>query len=110
MLVKKTFAAYDCEVIEAADGLEAIEIVKRDKPDLIILDINMPELDGTEALKIIRELDFAKETPVMMLTAMASPEVAMQVALLGVNDVIPKPFQREALLEKAMRLIPLQAG
>lgn len=107
LLVKKTFQGYDCEVLEAGDGKEAIDMVQQEKPDLIVMDITMPEMSGTEALKILRSMEVSRQTPVIMLTAMASPQVAMEVALLGVNDVIPKPFDREVLLHKAMRLIPL---
>ncbi|MFQ6137040.1 MAG: response regulator [Candidatus Hydrothermarchaeales archaeon] len=87
------------EVTEASGGKECLEMLKHDKPDLIILDIMMPEVDGWQVLKKIRgdvELDY---TPVIMLTVKPLTDKTFQKRYIErLTDYISKPFTRERLL------------
>jgi len=108
MLLKRLFTPFVCELFEAGDGQEGLEIVNREKPDLIILDYNMPVMDGVTMLRQMREnLEF-KRLPVIMLTAEASPEIIGTVARLGVRDYVTKPFDSDQLLDKVIRVLNLE--
>jgi len=87
------------QVVSAEDGPEAIELAKRGKPDLIILDIMLPSMEGTEVCKILKRESATSSIPVIMLTAKGE-EVDRIVGLeLGADDYITKPFSpREFIL------------
>ena len=108
MMVKRVFRPFQCELFEAADGMEGLEAAITHQPDLIVLDYNMPVMDGVAMLRKMREHDNIKRTPVIMLTAEDSNEVISTVARLGVRDYIIKPFEDENLLSKVARIINLE--
>lgn len=108
MIVTRTFRPYDCVVCEAANGEEGLTAAAREKPDLILLDITMPVMDGVAMLTKLREDPELKATPVIMLTAESGRENVAFVAKLGARDYLVKPFKEEQLLEKAGRIIELQ--
>ncbi len=105
--VLRAFSGFACEVNEAENGQLALDAARLHPPDLIVLDYNMPVMDGLEMLRALRADDALKRTKVIMLTANANPETVAAVARLGVRDYITKPFEAEALLTKAARLIAL---
>lgn len=78
------------EVAEAADGIETLEIVERDVPDLILMDIAMPGMNGIDATKAIRKLR-GREIPIICVTAHGSQYHEIAIAA-GCNDLITKPF------------------
>ena len=89
------------EVITAYDGKEALEKAKKEKPDLILLDILMPKLDGWETLKKLKEDEELKNIPVSMLTALPlTPEDAKEKPIDKIENYIVKPFTKETLLKK----------
>ena len=108
MLLKRVFLPFVCELLEAGDGQEALEVATREKPDLIILDYNMPVMDGVTMLRHLRENEELRKTPVIMLTAEANSEIISTVARLGVRDYITKPFDQDLLLAKVARIVPLE--
>ena len=79
----------------AKDGFEAVEMYKRYQPDLILMDIKMPRMDGLEATRIIRS--YSKEIPVIALTAYAFETDKEQAFEAGCTDLVTKPVSREAL-------------
>ena len=81
----------------ASNGKEAVEKTKNWKPDLILMDMMMPEMDGVTACKIIREQDFTRHIPVLMLTAANTSAERMNAFNYGVDDYIAKPFEVEEL-------------
>ena len=107
LLLARLFRPFACEWLEAANGEEGLAAATREKPDLIILDYNMPVMDGIAMLRKLREHATLKRTPVIMLTADSGPESLATVARLGVRDYVTKPFQEQELLAKAGRIIPL---
>jgi two-component system KDP operon response regulator KdpE len=81
-------------VIEASNGLEAIDRVREDLPDLVLLDVMMPEIDGFEALRIIRE---TSTVPVIMLTVRDDESDKVKGLELGADDYVTKPFSPREL-------------
>lgn len=108
MVLARLFRPFVCELREAANGEEGLAQVAERKPDLIILDYNMPVMDGIAMLRRLREGAETKHIPVIMLTAESGCENIATVARLGVRDYLTKPFQEDQLLAKAGRLIPLR--
>ena len=107
MIVKRTFAPYDCVVCEAANGEEGLTKAAAEKPDLIILDITMPVMDGVAMLIKLKESPELKGIPVIMLTAESGRENVAYIAKLGVHDYLVKPFKDEQLIEKVNRVVTL---
>lgn len=86
----------------AENGLEAIEFFRKKKYDLILMDLQMPELDGIEATKVIRKTN--KSVQIFALTANAFNDVKEKVMQIGMNDFITKPFQPNELLKKLIKV------
>ena len=108
LIVKRTFAPYDCMVLEASNGEEGLTVAAAEKPDLIVLDITMPIMDGITMLTKLKENPDLKSIPVIMLTAESGRENVAFIAKLGVRDYLVKPFQDAQLIEKVQRVISLQ--
>jgi len=108
LIVTRAFMPYDCVVIEAANGEEGLAAAAREKPDLILLDITMPVMDGLTMLAKLKEDDELKLMPVIMLTAETARDKVLRVSKLGVHDYLIKPFRAEQLIETAARAVPLQ--
>jgi two-component system, chemotaxis family, chemotaxis protein CheY len=89
-------------VAEASNGLEAIELYKQHKPDIVTMDITMPEMDGIQALKAIRQID--ANAKVVMCTAMGQKNMVVEAIQAGAKDFIVKPFQPDRVLEAIGKL------
>src|SRR5712692_84525 len=89
-------------VAEASNGLEALQKVKNDLPDLVILDVNMPELDGFETLKMIRQTG---NVPVVMLTVKGDEEDRIKGLELGADDYVTKPFSPRELASRVKAVL-----
>jgi len=87
-------------IIEADDGTTALELLKKQKVDLIISDWNMPKMNGLELLKTIRSDDNLKDIRFIMVTAEAQKESVIEAIKHGVNQYVVKPFTPETLKEK----------
>lgn len=108
MIVKKAFKAYACEIHEAANGVEGLALAEKCQPDLILLDITMPVMDGIEMLTKLKSERALKHIPVIMLTAEAGKGTVMKIAKLGIRDYIVKPFQESVLVGKVNRVVELR--
>jgi two-component system cell cycle response regulator len=106
-IIVKMLAVYQCEVIEAADGIEGLAKARAEAPGLIILDIDMPGMNGLELLMNLRNDDRFMRTPVFMLTSKSKPENIRIAKELGVAAFIAKPFTRELFLDKVWKALPL---
>jgi DNA-binding response OmpR family regulator len=90
------------EVLTAGDGFEALQIFERELPDLVILDLRMPKMDGFEVCRRIRE--FA-QTPIIVLTTLGSQEDKIKCFDLGADDYVTKPFSKNELLARVKALL-----
>jgi len=93
------------EVIWKENGEEALKAIKADKPDLILLDIMMPVMDGYEVLRRVKEDENLKSIPVIMLTARAQEKDVVKGIDLGAEDYITKPFHPAELLARVKRIL-----
>ena len=84
------------DVCEASDGSEAVKLYTEQKPQLVLMDITMPNMDGLEALKKIRELD--ANSQVVMCSAMGQESMVIEAIKAGAKDFIVKPFKPERIL------------
>lgn len=108
MVVKKAFKPYDCELIEAENGVEGLAAATREKPHLIILDITMPVMTGVEMLERLKGEPSLKEIPVVMLTAESGKDNVTQIVKMGVKDYVVKPFKGEQLIERVAGIVKLE--
>lgn len=92
MLVENGF-----EVAEAGNGIEAIAVYKEFQPDMVLMDITMPDMDGLAALKEIKKIDPGAK--VAMVTAMGQQALVMEAFKAGAVDFVVKPFDQEGVLE-----------
>lgn len=98
MMIKDILTKNNYQVVgEASDGLQAVERYKELKPDLVTLDITMPEMDGIEALKAIKQLD--PSARIIMCSAMGQQSMVVDAISSGAKDFIVKPFQSDRVLE-----------
>ena len=104
-VAKKFLDKWDTEVLVANNGLEAIEMLNTHELDVILMDLQMPEMGGMEATQHIRKLDdgFKKEIPIIALTAAAMNHEREQALSAGMNDYICKPFQPQELFSKLVK-------
>lgn len=104
MMLKSTLeqAGYT-EILEAADGAQAVETYKAEKPDMVFMDITMPNKDGLEALKEIKEFDAG--ATVVMCSAMGQEAMVMDSIKSGAKDFIVKPFKPERILSTVKKIL-----
>jgi CheY-like chemotaxis protein len=106
-IIRKMLSKFSCEVIEAEDGMEGLTKAREENPNLIILDIDMPKMNGLEVLMNLRNDNNFEKTPVFMLTSkskMKNVRIAME---LGVCGYVGKPFKRLDLLDRIRKVLPL---
>lgn len=91
------------EVVEADNGAKAVTSYESIHPDLVLMDITMPEMDGLSALKKIRSID--PKAKVIMLTALGQESVVLEAIKSGARDFVVKPFERERVLNAIHKLV-----
>ncbi|MEX2474132.1 Hpt domain-containing protein [Marinobacter sp.] len=92
------------EVVTAKDGLDAVAQLQDHKPDIILLDIEMPRMDGFEVASFVRHDDNLWETPICMITSRTGEKHRERALAIGVNEYLGKPFQETELLDTISRL------
>ena len=102
-LLKQLLADEGFAVLEAATGSEVVEKVKDSVPDLVIMDIRMPELDGIEALSRVKTIN--PRTAVLIMTAFGSSNMAIRAMELGAFDYITKPFELDKISHTVKRVL-----
>ncbi|MBI3178463.1 MAG: response regulator [Deltaproteobacteria bacterium] len=95
----------DAEVVEATSGFDALRRLPREKVDLIVVDINMPDINGLELLSFVRKNAQHASTPVIIVTTEGSEEDRRRGMALGANAYLVKPFAPEALLAAVRGLL-----
>src|SRR5215471_12763975 len=94
------------QILTATNGREAIEVAQRDLPELIILDVMMPEMGGLTALRKLKEIEATKSIPVIIVTVQAAPLTQLEAEASGAALFITKPFSPSQLLAAIKRLLP----
>ena len=107
-LINKAFAAHDVQMVCASNGAEGLEVAEREKPDVILLDVTMPVMDGIECLTKLKATPSLKDIPVIMLTAEAGKDNVLKIAKMGVRDYIVKPFVEGAVIDRVSRIVTLK--
>lgn len=110
MLLKALVKKNDFQIIEAFDGKQALEMFEAHKPDLILLDIMMPILDGYQVLEKIRTGDINNDVSVILITALDNKEEVVKGFSAGANDYISKPFNNKELEARIRHQISLIAA
>ncbi|OGS21113.1 MAG: hypothetical protein A2252_05625 [Elusimicrobia bacterium RIFOXYA2_FULL_39_19] len=103
-LLKAVLETAGFQVIVANDGKAAVELIGRHQPDLIILDVMMPQMDGFQVLKTIRSNLATSNIPAIILTALDNSESELKAMQYGADDFIPKPFKPEIVLARVKSL------
>lgn len=93
------------DFIEGEDGQRAIDIYREQQPDLVIMDITMPNVDGIEALRQIKAGD--SDAKIIMCSAMGQEAMVMEAIKLGALDFIVKPFKAERIIQTVNKILPL---
>jgi CheY-like chemotaxis protein len=104
-LIEVCLRVLDVDVASAADGIEGLEVARTTLPDVIVLDIGLPGMDGWEVLNHLRSANDTSRIKVLVLTAHAQPEVAQQAAQGGADDFMTKPFRPGELRERLEKLV-----
>ena len=96
-----------CEVITATNGVEGLEKAAKEKPDLILLDINMPTMNGLQMLERLKKHPELKDIPVIMSTVICEPQDIAVASSYGIADYITKPFELSELAGKITKVLNL---
>lgn len=104
MMIKDILEKNDFEIIgEASNGVMAVDMYKKEKPDVVTMDITMPDMDGIEAVKQIKAFD--PDAKVIMCSAMGQQSMVMDAIIAGAKDFIVKPFQADRVLEAIKKVV-----
>ena len=95
---------FECQIVEATSGFEALRLLPRQSFDLVITDINMPDINGLELIRFIRKSERHKELPILIISTQTSEQNRSRVYDLGANAFISKPFEPETLKKEVSRL------
>jgi two-component system, OmpR family, alkaline phosphatase synthesis response regulator PhoP len=99
-ILKSVLSEEGYEVIAAADGQQALDLARTEKPDLIILDLMLPKIDGYKVCRMLKFDEKYKEIPIIMLTARTKDEDEQLGKEVGADAYIKKPFQPEMIVDK----------
>ncbi len=100
-IIVKTLVAAGYETLEAANGTEGLKLAESSIPDLILLDVMMPGVDGFEVCARCRSLEATSRIPIIMLTALDQSEAQVRGLEIGADDYITKPFNLDVLESRA---------
>jgi CheY-like chemotaxis protein len=93
------------QVVEALDGVQAVALARSVRPDLILMDISIPEMDGWEATRILRQDPITRDIPIIALTAHALADDRERASLIGFTSYLAKPIEPRAVVAEVRRWI-----
>jgi CheY-like chemotaxis protein len=102
-MTRHALESFGYRVLEAASGMDAVKMAQADSPDLILLDLSMPAMDGFATLHRLRRLLGLRDVPVIAVSAHAAREIREDALAAGCRDFITKPFQIEKLMSAVER-------
>ena len=104
MMIRDILEKNGFEVVgEASNGIKAVELYKKEKPEVVTMDITMPDMDGIEAVKQIKAFD--PDSKIIMCSAMGQQSMVMDAIRAGARDFIVKPFQADRVLEAIRKVM-----
>ena len=106
-ILKRTVSTLDCDIMQAEDGEQGLEMIIEHQPDLVVLDVMMPTISGWELCKYIRCKQALERTRIVMLTAIGKTVNEMTSPLYGADAYLDKPFDIEDVIEVVSRLLGL---
>lgn len=104
-MLKNILNSFDYETLEASDGYDAVKKYKDHKPDLVTMDITMPNMDGIEAVKKIMEID--PKAKIIMCSAMGQQPMVTEAIIAGAKDFIVKPFKPDRIEVAVERILKM---
>jgi len=105
LFLKTILAGHNFDFVTAKDGAQAIEKARQEKPDLVLLDVIMPVMDGFEACRVIKGDPELKNIPVVVVTTRSEVENMGRLREVGADDYVLKPVKKLELLDKINRLL-----
>ena len=105
LLIEAALSPLGMQVFGAADGQEGLELILKEKPDLVLLDIRMPRLDGFQVCSVLRNHPDHRETPILMLTALSQVKDIERGATVGATGYIIKPIDVATLRQRVSELL-----
>lgn len=97
--------------VETADSaMDAVAVARRERPDLILMDIMMPGLEGSVASGLMKESDELRDIPIVLMSAMSEEEIRIRAADAGAAGILAKPFRKDRLIEVVRRCLCLAAS
>ncbi len=108
LFIEKALGPFDCDVNEAANGFNAFFAIERTRPDLILLDVLMPVMEGMETLRRLKHTPELADIPVIMLTSPADRPLIAEIMAMGAASTLMKPFDEAALLAAINLVVKLK--
>lgn len=105
LMMQTRLEAAGFEVISATDGESGLDMAGKENPDLIVLDIMMPEIDGYGVANILKQSPETKEIPILVVTAVGTPNAEEMARACGADDFLKKPYDSKLLIEKIKKMI-----
>jgi CheY-like chemotaxis protein len=105
LMLRSLLEAQGYRVVEASNGKEAVELAAKSRPDLILMDLSLPVLDGLTATRLIRNLEGMGEVPVVVVSAHAAEDFYLEARAAGCTEYVTKPFDFDELDQVIGRLV-----
>lgn len=100
-------SAFTCELVDAVSGFEALRLLPRERFDLVITDINMPDINGLELVRFIRSSSKHSDVPVLIISTQASERDRRKLRDVGASGFLAKPFEPQELVSNVRELVEL---
>ncbi len=105
LLSRHIASKWSVRILEAQEGSEALRLIAKERPNLVVLDMVMPFMGGLEVLKVLRANAKLRSIPVVACTSVDDKDTVAQILKSGVDDYVVKPFDKKILLKKLARFI-----
>ena len=110
VVLKDVLEGEGCSVFLAGDGVSGIAMARREKPDLILLDLLLPKLNGYEVCNSLKRDNLTRHIPILIISTMDSPESIEKTRSCGAQTFMKKPYNLDDLLREIKRLLPRAIG
>ncbi|OGS11332.1 MAG: hypothetical protein A2234_10740 [Elusimicrobia bacterium RIFOXYA2_FULL_58_8] len=105
-VLKEVLAAEGYTVLHAADGVAGLALARREKPDLVLLDLLLPKLNGYDVCNALMRDNLTRHIPILIISTLDNPESVEKAKLCGARNFLKKPYQLDDLLREIKRLLP----